>query len=118
MSAGGRLCLALLACLLSVSPGCDFRGGDPNYSLGPDQFVPVETIPEILYFHQPTYPRFARQAGIEGTVWIQALVSKDGTVERALVLRSSGWKALDESALAAADVFEFRPFYIIEVLKN
>ncbi|MBD3332642.1 TonB family protein [candidate division GN15 bacterium] len=75
---------------------------------GPD-FTPCEIYPEMIYQHVPEYPRLAKQAGIEGMVWVQALVDEDGEVERAIVAKSSGVASLDESALRAAYENKFKP---------
>lgn len=75
---------------------------------GPD-FTPCEIYPEMIYQHVPEYPRLAKQAGIEGMVWVQALVDEDGEVERAKVAKSSGVSSLDESALRAAYENKFKP---------
>jgi hypothetical protein len=47
---------------------------EDDFLPAPDDFVPVEIYPEMIYEHQPTYPRLAEQTGIEGTVWVKALV--------------------------------------------
>ncbi|MGD8921725.1 MAG: energy transducer TonB [Candidatus Zixiibacteriota bacterium] len=73
------------------------------------EFVPVEIYPEMIYESQPEYPRLAKEAGLEGTVWVQALVDKEGTVRKAQVARSSGTAALDEAAVKAAYDCKFKP---------
>ena len=73
------------------------------------EFVPVEIYPEMIYEEPPVYPRLAQQAGLEGIVWIQALVDKEGTVRKAQVARSSGSTALDEAAVEAAYKNKFKP---------
>jgi protein TonB len=67
--------------------------------------VPAEFVTAV----QPEYPRFAEAAGIEGDVWIKALVSEKGEVTVAVVLRSSGSEALDEAARDAAFQNVFKP---------
>lgn len=76
---------------------------------GPDSFIIVESLPEFVTQTQPAYPALARQAGLEGTVVIKALVGKDGKVRNALVGKSSGVPALDHAALAAAYQNTYRP---------
>lgn len=76
---------------------------------GADQFVPVEIQPEMIYRHQPEYPRLAKQAGITGVVWVKALVDKEGTVRQAMVSKSSGTVSLDEAAVNAAHKNKFKP---------
>lgn len=74
-----------------------------------DSFVEVEVDAERVYFELPVYPRLAEQAGIEGTVWIKALVLKDGKVQKTVVYKSSGTRSLDEAALDAAKKCRFKP---------
>ncbi|MCK4606623.1 MAG: energy transducer TonB [candidate division Zixibacteria bacterium] len=82
---------------------------DDDYLPAPDEFVPVEIYPEMVYQHKPDYPRLARTAGITGVVWVQALVDKEGNVRRAQVGKSSGTASLDEAAVEAAYKNKFKP---------
>lgn len=64
------------------------RGGggtaaQPNYDINP----------------KPPYPRIARRLGAQGVVTLRVFVRKDGSVGQAAVLRSSGFRMLDDSAL-------------------
>jgi protein TonB len=72
-------------------------------------FVVVEEEPELIHSVQPEYPRFAKLAGDEGKVIIQALVSENGDVLDAVVFVSSGHALLDEAALAVAGKYKYRP---------
>lgn len=45
------------------------------------------------------YPRLARRMGWEGKVVISFIVSKDGNIDKARVIESSGYTALDKNAL-------------------
>ncbi len=97
-----------------ITQGTD--GGDivvdineDDFLPAPDDFVPVEIYPEMIYEHKPTYPRLAEQTGMEGTVWVKALVDEDGNVMRAMVGKSSGTESLDESAVEAAYKCKFKP---------
>lgn len=82
---------------------------DDDYLPGIDEFVPVEEQPEMIKQVDPEYPRLAKQAGLEGLVWIKALVGKDGSVLDAVVYKSSGTASLDEAALEVAKDNVFRP---------
>lgn len=82
---------------------------ESEYLPDASEFVPVEIYPEMIYEEKPEYPRLARGAGLEGTVWVQALVDKEGTVRKAQVARSSGTAALDEAAVQAAYKNRFKP---------
>ena len=74
---------------------------DDEYLPEPTEFVPVEIYPEMIYEEQPEYPRLARQAGLEGVVWVKALVDREGKVRQAMVAKSSGTASLDEAAFNA-----------------
>ncbi len=80
-----------------------------DYLPAPDEFVPVEIYPEMIYYAEPEYPRLARQAGITGTVWVKALVDEEGKVLRAIVAKSSGTACLDEAAIEAASKCRYKP---------
>ncbi len=82
---------------------------DDDYLPSPDEFYPVEELPQMIYQNKPEYPRLARQAGITGVVWVKALVDKEGNVRRSMVAKSSGTAALDEAAVEAAYKNKFRP---------
>jgi protein TonB len=76
----------------------------------PDEFVPVEIPAEMLYEEVPDYQRLAKKSGMEGIVWVKALVDKDGNVKKAMVLKSSGSRAgFDEAAVKAAYKCKFKP---------
>ncbi len=57
----------------------------------------------------PTYPRISRRRGEEGTVSLSIEVLKSGKAGKVSVVRSSGHKRLDESALRAAKKTQFVP---------
>lgn len=82
---------------------------EDDYLPSPDEFIPVEIQPEMIYYTTPDYPRLAKQAGIEGTVVVKALVGKSGKVLKALVAKSSGTASLDDAAVAAAKHNRFKP---------
>jgi TonB family protein len=100
-----------------VAPEISTQAGDDivvdiaeeDYLPSIDEFVPVEIIAEMIYYEKPPYPRLAEQAGLEGLVWVKALVGSDGTVKDAVVYKSSGTPSLDDAAIAAAPRCKFKP---------
>ncbi len=46
---------------------------------------------------------------MQGIVWIKALVDKQGEVRKAMVDKSSGHQLLDDAALKAAYLNEYKP---------
>jgi protein TonB len=59
---------------------------------------------------QPTYPPLARQARIQGTVVLQALIGKDGAIENLHV--ASGHPMLTGAALEAVKGWRYKPYYL------
>lgn len=74
-----------------------------------NEFVAVEKFPEMTFQKEPVYPEEAREAGLEGLVWIKALVDEEGKVIDAIVAKSSGVESFDNAALDAAYEYEFIP---------
>ena len=75
---------------------------------GSGKGVPV-TPPRIVSSVKPVYPSSARNASIEGTVYVKMLVNANGKVEEAFVAQSSGNAALDDSAVKAVYKWRFSP---------
>ena len=59
---------------------------------------------------QPVYPQVARITRTEGTVIIQAIISKSGRIESARVL--SGQPMLQDAALQAVRAARYRPYLL------
>ena len=85
---------------------------------GPVGFVPPQQLdhvpprvfngyPEPLYLPPPGYPERARDAGIQGTVWVRIHVLENGSVGETEVARSI--PALDSTALECAKRMRFAP---------
>jgi protein TonB len=83
----------------------DLNGSD--YFPSDTEFVPTEKIPDFITFIKPDYPLIAKQAGLEGTTVVKALVDKAGHVREAKVAKTSGYAVLDNAAVEAA----FRNLY-------
>lgn len=81
-----------------------------EYLPPPEEFVPYDEAPVPIKEIQPEYPPLARQAGIEGTVWVKALVDKNGKVRKAIIFKPSGASAgFEDAAVAAAYKNEYKP---------
>jgi len=70
-------------------------------------YVYVEELPEAVTRVPPVYPDLAREAGVDGTVMVQALVGKDGKVKDVRVVKSI--PMLDENAKSAVRQWVFKP---------
>jgi TonB family protein len=57
----------------------------------------------------PAYPRIARLRGYQGTVILNVLVNRNGTVSELKIVQSSGYWILDKSALTAVRDWMFEP---------
>jgi len=76
---------------------------------GPSDFVAIDTYPEATYRHAPDYPRLAQRLRLEGKVYVQTLVDTTGKVRQAIVGRSCGTPILDQAALDAALLYQYKP---------
>ena len=90
-----------------IGPGAGPGDWAPSRPEAPVVFLFVEVPPELVSLVMPTYPELAREAGVEGTVLVEILVSETGLVLDASV--KQGLPLLDEAALAAAYTALFRP---------
>jgi len=59
---------------------------------------------------QPAYPPLARSARIQGAVVLQAVISKQGTIENLLVL--TGHPMLAPAAIEAVRQWRYRPYIL------
>jgi len=57
------------------------------------------------------YPEIAREAGIEGTVIVQATIGKDGRVQETVILKGIPKTGLDEAAMDAIKTIKWKPAY-------
>lgn len=86
---------------------------DPNFNTedyfpAADKFVAVQEMPTVVKEERPLYPEVAQLTKQEGTVWVKALIDKEGKVREARIAKSSGKNVgFDESALEAA----YKNFY-------
>jgi periplasmic protein TonB len=71
------------------------------------EYVYVEELPEAITKVQPQYPDIAREASVDGTVMIQALVGRDGRVKDTRIVKSI--PMLDAAAIAAVRQWVFKP---------
>lgn len=74
----------------------------------PRQVGGAVAAPKPVRQVDPIYPEEAREAGLEGEVWIEAVVQQDGSVTGARILRGLN-EAMDRAALAALEQWRFEP---------
>jgi len=64
----------------------------------------------LVHEVKPQYPPLARQARIQGTVVLQAVIGKDGTVQNLRVV--SGHPMLTRGAIEAVKQWRYKPYYL------
>jgi protein TonB len=64
----------------------------------------------LIYRVQPVYPALARQARIQGTVLLRAVISREGTIENLQVV--SGPPMLVPAAIDAVRQWRYRPYFL------
>ena len=69
-------------------------------------------VQQGLLIHKvtPNYPPLAKQARIQGTVILQALIGKDGSIQNLHVV--SGHPMLTGSALDAVKQWRYKPYFL------
>lgn len=101
---------------LSAVQGSSTVGDGDNIVVAPPQedalpgwneYVYTDELPEKITHVQPIYPDIAREAGVDGTVMVQALVGKDGRVKDVRVVKSI--PMLDAAAIQAVKGWVFKP---------
>jgi len=101
--------------IAQVTPGVASEGGSDLVVAPPSEdelpkfgeYVYVEELPEAVTKVPPVYPDMAREASVDGTVLVQALVGKDGKVKDTKVVKSI--PMLDAAAEAAVKQWVFKP---------
>jgi len=71
-------------------------------------YAVVEIKPQLKKTVTPKYPELARKAGIEGMVYVLAIVGPDGKVKSATVAKSDN-PIFNDAAVEAVLQFEFSP---------
>ena len=86
-----------------------FGEQDPYEIPSPGTFIPCEKYPKITYAPAPEYPPIAKTAGIEGKVFLQIFVGKDGKPKKVFVAKSYVTSDCDSVAVKTAWNFRFSP---------
>ncbi len=76
----------------------------------PEEFVPVDVMPELLHEAIPVYPEKALESNVEGVVWVRAYVDQQGIVRKAETVKCDrpGY-GFEKAALEAAYKNKFTP---------
>ncbi|NIQ57860.1 MAG: TonB family protein [Gemmatimonadetes bacterium] len=91
------------------------RPADPEELAAEPTFTPFTKAPvivnrdEVVAAMSDAYPPLLRDAGIGGTIHVYFFIDAEGRVRDHRINSSSGHPALDQAALAVAEVYRFRP---------
>lgn len=80
-----------------------------TYSEESPIFIAYEEPPEVITRVKPDYPELAREAGIEGKVYLNVYVDESGKVKKAVVMKGVPNTGLDEAALTAIEQWVYKP---------
>ena len=81
----------------------------PEKKTAPVTVIHTKAIPKYKTNPDPLYPRIAKKRGYQGQVLLLVTVSKQGTVKKVTISKSSGHKVLDKSALKTVKQWHFYP---------
>ena len=96
----------------------DFQAADappPAPEEGPKvKFIPYDEPPQIIggmaaLRDNIRYPEIAKEAGVEGTVIVQAFINENGVVEDVVIVKGVPKTGLDEAAISAVKKTRFKP---------
>ena len=98
---------------VNVGPGgkVELLSTNVDPAFGADAAIQCDsnlTMPRVIFEKKPEYTRDAMRAKAQGTVELQAVVSRDGTVSDARVVKSLH-PDLDEQAMLAVKQWRFDP---------
>jgi periplasmic protein TonB len=113
MSAGSSIgCAAAPAMIPAPAPGETAEvpgapGGQAAAPGGGEARAAYDQPPEVLSKVDPVYPVIAREAGVGGTVVVEALVGTDGRAGETRIMKSI--PMLDAEAVKAVQQWRFKP---------
>lgn len=80
---------------------------EPN-DPSPDEFKPIEIDPKPILTPRPEYPSLPLRAGLEGTVFLKVLVTKEGKIKKAILIKTDN-EIFTQAAIDAAMKWVFTP---------
>lgn len=87
------------------------RFPEEEYIPPPEKFIHTDELPEPVRMVTPDYPELAKKAGVEGVLWVQAFVGKDGKVKEARCVKEKSINAeiFCEPTIQSAMQNEYKP---------
>jgi TonB family protein len=104
--------LALATCTSALALRTDVSAGGVATDKAPAKKItvsPAEISGNKISGVNPTYPPEARKKKIQGTVVLEAVISKDGEIESLQVIESPS-NLLSDSAMKAVQTWRYRPY--------
>jgi TonB family protein len=92
----------------SAAPSASASAPNPVVSAGDRVELSPQTAQNVTVSVPPNYPMLARQMKVQGAVSLQALISKDGTIQELQILSGPG--ILAAAAREAVMQWHFKPF--------
>jgi protein TonB len=85
-------------------------GKEPVIEFEPPPFVPYDVEPELLNLNEVKfkYPKSVRMLGVEGTVYLELWIDKEGNVRNVKLVKSL-YSTLDKIAVQNAKNLKFSP---------
>jgi TonB family protein len=107
---GAGTCASALALRMHVDAAAVGSDNNAAKTEGPRTVPAEEMAANRLSGPNPKYPIDAKKARIQGTVVLNAVIGKDGSVEKVLV--ASGPKELQQSSLDAVRQWTYKPYLV------
>ena len=100
-----------LATQKEIKQAIQQAGSADGAGLDVPMFVPCETMPAFLHQKKPRYPEIARQAGIEGKVFVSVLIGENGKALRAKIMKRvpSDQTVFDDVAIESVMASTYSP---------
>ncbi len=81
---------------------------EPDTTVAPSDFVPVDVQPKVVDLPNPKYPDMAIEKKIEGRVLVKIWIDRTGKPKKVVILESDN-KIFDKPSIDAAEKAKFTP---------
>jgi len=94
--------------VLPVAFKMEIDNGENDGNPGINVSIKVDKYPELIHHEQPIYPEEAKKNNIEGKAYVKVLVDKEGTPQKAVVIKSDN-ELFNQPAIDATMKSKFTP---------